>query len=215
MLWLPTLSELVLKLAVVTPMLVLRAPLLIRVVPSKKLTVPLGEATTVLPGETTLTVAVKVVDWPNRVGLTEDVSAVMVSALLTTWVRATEVEGLKLVSLLYVLGRGGFWGGEFGPPAIGGGQVVATCAQRAGAEAGLGHPTAVGRQRPRPQRVQALGEGHAAGRIGDRRAAGRVDGNGGGEGHRLARHRGVGRAGERWGCGCRIEIRRASGGERV
>src|SRR2546425_4076704 len=102
MLWLPTLSELALKLAVVTPMLVLRAPLLIRVVPSKKLTVPLGEATTVLPGETTLTVAVKVVDWPNRVGLTEDVSAVMVSALLTTWVRATEVEGLKLVSLLYV-----------------------------------------------------------------------------------------------------------------
>src|SRR2546428_254907 len=102
MVWLPTLSELALKLAVVTPMLVLRAPLLIRVVPSKKLTVPLGEATTVLPGETTLTVAVKVVDWPNRVGLTEDVSAVMVSALLTTWVRATEVEGLKLGSLLYV-----------------------------------------------------------------------------------------------------------------
>src|SRR2546425_1102642 len=102
MVWLLGLRELVLKLAVVTPMLVLRAPLLIRVVPSKKLTVPLGEATTVLPGETTLTVAVKVVDWPNRVGLTEDVSAVMVSALLTTWVRATEVEGLKLVSLLYV-----------------------------------------------------------------------------------------------------------------
>src|SRR3989442_14647472 len=102
MVWLPTLSELVLKVAVVTPMLVVRSPLFIRVVLSKKLTVPLGLATTVLPGEFTLTVAVKVVDWPNRVGLTEDVSAVMVSALLTTWVRATEVEGLKVVSLLYV-----------------------------------------------------------------------------------------------------------------
>src|SRR2546426_725693 len=99
MLWLPTLSELVLKLAVVTPMLVLRAPLLIRVVPSKKLTVPLGEATTVLPGETTLTVAVKVVDWPNRVGLTEVVSAVAVAGLLRSGVGATEVEAVSLVTL--------------------------------------------------------------------------------------------------------------------
>src|SRR3989442_11917406 len=102
MLWLPTLSELVLKLAVVTQMRGVRARVWVRVAASKELTVPLGEATTVLPGETTLRGGGRLVDWPNRVGLTEDVSAVMVSALLTTWVRATEVEGLKLVSLLYV-----------------------------------------------------------------------------------------------------------------
>src|SRR2546430_8026946 len=95
---LPTASEYVLKLAVVTPAVVVRLPLPIEMPPSKKFTVPVGGATRVVPGATTLTVAVKVVDWPNRVGVTEEASAVVVSALLTTWVNAAEVEGLKLLS---------------------------------------------------------------------------------------------------------------------
>src|SRR2546430_651246 len=77
---------------------VVRLPLPIEMPPSKKFTVPVGGATRVVPGATTLTVAVKVVDCPNRVGVTEEASAVVVSALLTTWVNAAEVEGLKLLS---------------------------------------------------------------------------------------------------------------------
>src|SRR2546425_12079279 len=60
---------------------------------------PVGGATAVVPGETTLTVAVKVVDWPKRVGLTADVCAVVVSALETVWVKVPLV-GLKLPSLV-------------------------------------------------------------------------------------------------------------------
>src|SRR5256886_16840938 len=103
---LPTASEYVLKLAVVTPAVVLRLPLPIEMPPSKKFTVPVGGATRVVPGATTLTVAVKVVDCPNRVGLTEETSAVVVSALLTTWVSAAEVEALKLPSSGKAAGRG-------------------------------------------------------------------------------------------------------------
>ena len=89
----------VLKLAVVTP-LVLRVPVPIEVEPSLKVTVPVGGEIAVVPGETTLTVAVKVVDWPNRVGLTEEASEVVVSALLTTWLNGVEVEPLKFPSAL-------------------------------------------------------------------------------------------------------------------
>jgi hypothetical protein len=49
-----------------------------------------------VPGATTLTVAVKVVDWPKRVGLTADVSAVVVAALLTVWV----IDPLLVLKLL-------------------------------------------------------------------------------------------------------------------
>jgi hypothetical protein len=100
MLWLLVLSVLVLKVAVVTPPLVERLPLPIEVLPSEKVTVPVGLATTVLPGAFTLTVAVKVTDWPDTEGLTALLSKVVVSALLTTWLTAAEVEPLKLVSLL-------------------------------------------------------------------------------------------------------------------
>src|SRR2546430_5995194 len=99
MVWLPTPSALVLKLAVVTPAVVLRLPLPIEMPPSKKFTVPVGGATRVVPGATTLTVAVKVVDWPKRVGGTEETSAVVVSALPTTWVNAAEVEDRKSTRL--------------------------------------------------------------------------------------------------------------------
>ena len=54
-----------------------------------------------LPGLTTLTVAVNVTDWPNTVGLTEEATVALVLALLTTWVTAVEAGlGMKLVSPL-------------------------------------------------------------------------------------------------------------------
>ena len=55
----------------------LSVPVPKRVVPSKKLTVPV---TVPAPGETALTVAVKVTDWPNTEGLVEDVNVVVVLA---------------------------------------------------------------------------------------------------------------------------------------
>jgi hypothetical protein len=48
-----------------------------RVVPSKKLTVPVAVPA---PGETAATVAVKVTVWPKAEGLAEDVNAVVVLA---------------------------------------------------------------------------------------------------------------------------------------
>ena len=54
-----------------------RVPVPKRVAPSKKLTVPVAVPA---PGETALTVAVKVTDCPNTEGLVEDVNAVVVLA---------------------------------------------------------------------------------------------------------------------------------------
>ena len=45
-----------------------------------------------VPGATTATVAVKVTGWPTTDGLTEEATAVVVAALLTTWEVAVEVE---------------------------------------------------------------------------------------------------------------------------
>ncbi len=50
------------------------------VAPSRMLTVPVGEPT---PGAFTVTVAVKVTDWPNTDGFAEEARAVLVRALLT------------------------------------------------------------------------------------------------------------------------------------
>jgi hypothetical protein len=72
-----------------------RVPLPITVAPSRKLTVPVGVPA---PGATTATVAVKVADCPNTDGLTEDVRVVVVSALLTTWLKAALVLVRKLPS---------------------------------------------------------------------------------------------------------------------
>src|SRR5262249_13387597 len=66
-----------------------------------KVTVPPGVPA---PGATALTVAVKVTAWPKTDGLVEEVRAVVVLALFTTWVRAPDVLGLKLPSLLYAGG---------------------------------------------------------------------------------------------------------------
>ena len=58
----------------------LSAPVPIVVAPSLKVTVPLGMPA---PGAAAATVAVNVVDWPKRVGLTELVRPVVVLDLLT------------------------------------------------------------------------------------------------------------------------------------
>jgi hypothetical protein len=64
---------------------------------SRKVTVPVGVPA---PGLVALTVVVKVTDWPKTDGLTEEVTAVVVAALLTTWGFPVKepVEPLKLPS---------------------------------------------------------------------------------------------------------------------
>ena len=66
-------------------------------VPSLKLTVPVGVPA---PGETALTVAVKVTDWPETDGFAEEATVVVVLALFTVWVKVKEVLVEKLVSPL-------------------------------------------------------------------------------------------------------------------
>ena len=90
--WVATLSAEVVKVAWPP----LSAPVPSVVVPSLKVTVPVGVPA---PGATAVTVAVKVTAWPNTEGLAKEASAVVVSALFTVWVRAPEVELLKLPSL--------------------------------------------------------------------------------------------------------------------
>ena len=63
--------------------------------PSRKVTVPVGVPT---PGETALTVAVKVTAWPDADGFTDEVTVVELLALLTVCVIAAEVLVLKLAS---------------------------------------------------------------------------------------------------------------------
>src|SRR3989442_6206838 len=100
MLWLVVRSGLAVKPAVVTRPVPVSVPGPSGMNPSKKFTVPVGLATAVLPGAFTLTAAVRVTDWPDTEGLTALLSKVVVSALLTTWLTAAEVDPLKLVSLL-------------------------------------------------------------------------------------------------------------------
>jgi hypothetical protein len=80
----------VVRLAVVVPPLVLRVPWPMLVVPSRKVTTPVG-----LPGP--VIVAVKVALCPKADGFTEDATTVVVLALLTVWVRAPEL-AWKLLS---------------------------------------------------------------------------------------------------------------------
>jgi hypothetical protein len=61
--------------------------------PSKNSTVPVAVPA---PGETALIVAVKVTDSPKTEGFDEDVNAVVVLALLTTWLSAELVLVTKL-----------------------------------------------------------------------------------------------------------------------
>ena len=57
------------------------------VVPSLNVTVPVGVPE---PGDTALTVFVKITGWPNTEGLAEEASVFVVSALLTVCVKAGE-----------------------------------------------------------------------------------------------------------------------------
>src|SRR2546425_13845 len=68
------------------------------VAPSLKAIVPVGVP---VLGDDAVTVAVKVTVCPETEGLAEDVSAVVVPALLTVWVKLGAVLGLKLPSPLY------------------------------------------------------------------------------------------------------------------
>ena len=63
--------------------------------PSRKVTVPVGVPA---PGVTALTVAVKVTDWPNTDGFTDEVTVVELLALLTVCVMAAVVLPAKFVS---------------------------------------------------------------------------------------------------------------------
>jgi len=63
--------------------MVLNVPCPILVVPSEKITVPLGLAAPVLPGLVTDTVTVNVTFCPDTDGLTEDATVVLVLAWLT------------------------------------------------------------------------------------------------------------------------------------
>jgi hypothetical protein len=63
--------------------------------PSRKVAVPVGVPA---PGETALTVAVKVTDCPNSDGFTDEVTVVELLALSTVWVIAAEALLVKFVS---------------------------------------------------------------------------------------------------------------------
>ncbi len=85
--WLPTLRVEVVNVA--TPLV--KAPVPRVVLPSTKVTVPVG---TPAPGETAATVAVKVTDCPNGAGFKDEISMVVVLAALTV-----SVKGLLLLLL--------------------------------------------------------------------------------------------------------------------
>jgi hypothetical protein len=70
-----------------------REPVPTLLVPSLKVTVPVGVA---VPGALAATVAVKVTAWLCAEGLREEVTVVVVASLLTVWVRTGEVLVLKL-----------------------------------------------------------------------------------------------------------------------
>jgi hypothetical protein len=89
--WLPTVRDELAKVAL--PELKLDVPSV--ATPSKNVTVPVGVPE---PGATALTVAVKVTDWPNTEGFTDEVTVVELDAWLTVWVMAAEVLPVKFVS---------------------------------------------------------------------------------------------------------------------
>ena len=69
----------------------------IGVAPSLKVTVPVGVP---VPGAVAITVAVKVTACPKTEGLTDELTAVVVLALLTVCVKVDEALALKLPSPL-------------------------------------------------------------------------------------------------------------------
>ena len=80
MLWLPDASDEVLKVAVAAPF---RRAVPRAVVPSEKVTVPVGPVGVDEPGATTVTVAVSVTVWLRLEGLGDATNVVVVAAGLT------------------------------------------------------------------------------------------------------------------------------------
>src|SRR5882724_11396325 len=92
---LPTASEAVAHVACALPFNAAVPQPAIVVPPAWKFTVPIGVPE---PGAVTLTVAVNVTDWPETDGLGEEVTAVLVEALFTVWMKFGEVLVLKFGS---------------------------------------------------------------------------------------------------------------------
>src|ERR1700688_31180 len=94
MAWVPAVSVEVVKVARPEA---LRIEVPSGVVPSKKLTVPVGEF---FEGETVTTFAVRVMVWPTEAGLALDESMTAVGTAVTeavmTWLRGALVAALKL-----------------------------------------------------------------------------------------------------------------------
>ena len=82
MVWLPTASADVVKVARAEEFNVTVASV---VVPSRNCTVPVAIAPLVV------TTAVNVTDWPGKDGFTDDVSAVVLDARFTVWLRTADV----------------------------------------------------------------------------------------------------------------------------
>ena len=142
---------------------------------------PVGYATAVLPGLTTLTVAVNITDWPctERSSRRGDQLA-LVFALLTTWVTAAEVGlGTKFASpLVYA--------------AVIGWLAVLSVAM---VKVAWSWPLTT-LERSRPDRRAVVVEGHDPGRDRIDRRRWQGDGDRGREGHALAGDRGRRRRGE-------------------
>jgi hypothetical protein len=97
--WLPPANGVVrddvMKVAVVTPRVVLSGPVPSVVVPFLKVTIPVGSPA---PGAVTFTVAVNVTDWPKTEGAAEAVTEVVVAACFTVCVRLAPLLAWKLVA---------------------------------------------------------------------------------------------------------------------
>ena len=77
--------DVVLKVALFWPPTTLNVPVPNVFAPSLKVTVPVGVPP---PGLFTVTMAVKVTNWPEVEGLVDDETVVVVFAVLTVWMRA-------------------------------------------------------------------------------------------------------------------------------
>ena len=94
----PTASDAVVNVAVVTPPRVARVPVPSTSIPSRNVTTPEGVPA---PGADTLTVAVNVTDCPNADGFTDETHDVLVLSWATVSPCAAEVLAWSSVSPVY------------------------------------------------------------------------------------------------------------------
>jgi|SRR5271155_1560802 len=88
----PVESVLVVQTADVTPLLVESVGVHSTLVPSVNVNVPPGGVTAAEPGARTFTIAVNVTACPETAGLAEEVTAVVVDALITVCGKVAELE---------------------------------------------------------------------------------------------------------------------------